>query len=124
MDEATLGPELLCDGVDERGRVVVSDLLDLGDAPRCGDARVRTNDLRGLGRDRSDLRARIERRELDVEPGTELALVRPDACHGRARVAGDHRVESSLRPGCSASLGGVSFRWPLVLVSEGAVRRR
>ena len=81
--------ELLADGVDERGGVVVERRLDLGDAlcarrRRGGDggSRVRGNCSKlGPGGGRG---------LLDREPRRKLPLVRPDAGHGRTGVAGDH----------------------------------
>ena len=89
--EPTAGlAELLGDGVYEGGDVVVGERLDFGDALRRGRFGLRRDLGDGLGRNDADLRPSFERRELDVEPARELALVRPDPGHGRAGVAGDH----------------------------------
>ena len=86
--------EPLGDGVDERGDVVLGPLLDLGHALGRRRHGARADLLGGLARDDADLGPAVERRELDLEPAGEPALVRPDALHGRTGVAGDHRPDS------------------------------
>ena len=84
VDPAALRPELLGDGVDERGGVVVGRPLDLGDALGVGGDRAGADRGDVLGGDRPDLGPAVERRELDLEPARELALLRPDpAISGR-----------------------------------------
>jgi len=87
---APLRPQLLGQCIDERGGVVVGRLLDLGDARgsrRHGVLADRSDVGRGDG---ADLSPSFERRQLDLEPARQLRVVRPDLCHGRSRVAGDH----------------------------------
>src|SRR5439155_4260012 len=89
VEPPALLAELLGDGVDEGGRVVVKRRLKLGNSfgarrGRLGDAR------RGLLGHHSELGPGCRGSELDLEPGRELSLVRPDPGHGRAGVAGDH----------------------------------
>ena len=90
MEPAAGGAELLGDGVDEGGRVVVQARLELGDALRRRNLGALADLARRLGGNRADLGPAFECRELDLEPARQLPLVRPDACHGRSRVAGDH----------------------------------
>ena len=90
VDPAALGPELLGDGVDERGGVVVGDPLDLRDALDARRLRAGANRGDILGGDRSHLDPAVERGELDLEPACELALLRPDTAHLGPGVAGDH----------------------------------
>src|SRR3954447_6350760 len=97
MDPAALGAELLRHGVDEGGRVVVGDALDLGDPLGRRHLRPRANRGDIVCGNRTDLGPRLECRELDVAPPRELALVRPDPGHGRAGVARDH--EAILKSG-------------------------
>jgi hypothetical protein len=103
VEPAALVAELLGDGIDEGGGVVVKRRLELGDPlwrrwGRLGDAR------RGvLGHD-SELGPGCCRRELDREPGCELPLVRPDPGHGRAGVAGDHGPSLEASPAGAISL--------------------
>ena len=82
--------ELCRHGVDERGQVVLCLLLDLCDAGRGRRSRPRPDLLCRLGGYRPDLCPGGEGRELDFEPPLELALVRPDPGHGRARITSDH----------------------------------
>ena len=96
VEPAAGRPELLGDGVDEGGRVVVQARFELGDALRVTEpSRARRISRNDVGRDRADLGPTFECGELDLEPARQLSLVRPDACHGRSRVAGDHWIESS-----------------------------
>src|SRR3954449_2356088 len=94
VEPAPLGPELFRDGVDKCGGVVVGDAFDLGHAlRRRGDCLCL--DFRHVGcRNGADLGPPLERSELDLEPARELALVRPDPGHLRARVARDHWADS------------------------------
>jgi hypothetical protein len=87
MEPAPGRPELTRDGVDERNHVVVRLPLDLRDALRCRSDRVQADFLSGLRGYDPNLRPAVERRELDLEPALELALVRPDTGHLRSRVA-------------------------------------
>ena len=90
VDPAAFGAELLGDGVDERRDVVVGRELDLRHAFRRRRLRVAA-DRRDVGRGHgADLGPAVERGQLDVEPACQLALLRPDATHLRAGVAGDH----------------------------------
>ncbi len=82
--------DLLGDRVDEGRRVVVQARLELGDALGRGRDRALANLADGLDRDRADLGPTLECRQLHLEPPRQLPLVRPDACHGRSRVAGNH----------------------------------
>ena len=90
VEPAPVLAEPLRHGVDERRGVVVELRLELRDAlgrrNRCAGA-----DLAGrVLRNGADFGPAVERRELDLQPPRELSLVRPDARHGRSRVAGDH----------------------------------
>ncbi len=68
MEVPAVLPELLGNGVDEGGDVVLRLGLELGHALRRGRGCASDNLVdRGLG-DGADLRPRRERRELDVEP--------------------------------------------------------
>src|ERR671935_117090 len=96
---ASRGSELLGDGVDEGRDVMMSLLLDLRDALGSGWHGRGTDLGDGLGRNDACLGPALERRELDLEPADELALVRPSPGHGRARVAGDH-CRQSRGAGC------------------------
>ena len=90
MHPPSFRAELLRDRVDERGRVVVRDALDLRNSLRRGDLHNGANLGNRIGRDGSDLRPRVECGQFDVQPARELALLRPDPGHGRAGVAGNH----------------------------------
>ena len=99
VEPAALLAELLRDRVDERRRVVVEGRLELRDALRSGrPCRLAIARAASAGTTPSSAQAAV-RRELDVEPGPQLALVRPDPGHGRAGIAGDHRVQSRALPG-------------------------
>ena len=86
---ASLVVELLADGVDERGGVVVERRLDLGDALRAR-RRGGCDGRGGLRGNDAELGPGGGRGLLDREPRRKLPLVRPDAGHGRAGVAGNH----------------------------------
>ena len=104
VEPAALLAELLGDGVDEGGRVVVERRLELGHALRA--RRSRLGDARGcLCRHDSQLGPGRRRCELDLEPGRELPLVRPDPGHGRAGVTGDHVLQSRAPTRRSSRLG-------------------
>ena len=90
MEPAALLAELLRDGVDERGGVVVQRGFDLGDALRRGRLRVLLERLGRIGRHHSELGPGGRGGELDVQPGPEPTLVRPDSGHGGTGVTGDH----------------------------------
>ena len=93
VEPATFLSQLLADGVDEGGGVVVQRRLELGDPFRA--RRHRLGDAgRGLVRHDSELGPGRRGCLLDLEPGRELSLVRPDPGHGRAGVAGDHGLQS------------------------------
>ena len=85
--------ELFGHGVDEGGSVVMKRCFELGHA--FGARRGCAGDEGGgvFGHD-SQLGPGRCRGELDLEPRGELPLVRPDPGHGRARVAGDHGLQS------------------------------
>ena len=116
VEPAALLAELLGDGVDEGGRVVVERRLELGDPLRARRDGLLLERPRGLLGDDPELGPGGGRRELDVEPGPQLALVRPDAGHGGTRIAGDHWLQSRadpgrrIRPRASPVRGTVSVR--------------
>ncbi len=89
VNPAALVAELLRDGVDESGGVVLERRLELGDP--LGRRRRRLRDPRGrVARDHPEIGPGRGGGELDLQPRGELPLVRPDPGHGRAGVAGDH----------------------------------
>ncbi len=90
MEPAAFFTEPLGHGVDEGGGVVVERRLDLRHAVRGGGGRVRLERARRLGGHDPELGPGHNGRELDLEPGREPALVRPDPGHGRAGIARDH----------------------------------
>jgi hypothetical protein len=90
VEPAAEWAELLSDCVDECRRVVVQAGLELGDALRRGSHCALANLGDDVAWDRADLGPPLECRQLHFEPARQLAFVRPDACHGRSRVAGDH----------------------------------
>jgi two-component system, OmpR family, response regulator RegX3 len=94
VEPATLLAEVGGNGVHECGDVVLSPLLDLRHALRRGRHRPVADRLDGLPRYSTDLGPALERGELYLEPASQAALVRPDALHGRAGVARDHRPDS------------------------------
>ena len=85
-----LGVEAFADGVDERGQVVVRPALDLGHTLGRGRRRLRASPLRDLRADDPELAPRVERRQLDLEPQLQLALLGPDPGHLGSGVARDH----------------------------------
>ena len=87
VEPAPFRAELRCDRVDESRGVVVRPLLDLGHPLGARRDSLGSNRLGCLGGHDARLRPAVERRELDLEPALELALVRPDAGHLRSRVA-------------------------------------
>ena len=99
VEPASDRPQVLGDRVDEGREVVLRALLDLGDAL----GRRRNGALahlgRGIGGDGADLGPSLERGQLDLEQAREPALLRPDALHVRAGIAGDHRGKSRERAG-------------------------
>src|SRR4029450_12580855 len=99
MEPTPRGPELLRHGVDERGDVVVGLPLDLRDAGRRRGDCTRGDLGDVLAWDCAHVRPTLERRQLDVEPARERALVRPDPGHGRAGAAGDHYGDSKIGRG-------------------------
>ena len=86
-------PQGLRDGIDESGSVMVKDRLELGDPcrSRCAGPRDR---LSRLWRHHPQLDPGGGGRQLDLEPGRQLALLRPDPGHLGAGVAGDHLPQS------------------------------
>jgi len=99
VEPAAFVAQLLGDGVDERRRVVMERRLDLRHALGCRALRVLLQRLRRVGGHDPELGPGRRGGELDLEPGLEPALVRPDAGHGRAGVAGDHWRQSRAVPG-------------------------
>src|SRR5207248_12903 len=99
VDPAALGAELLGDRVDEGREIVVGRRLDLRDPLGRRRDGVLADRCDVVGRNHSDLRPGIERRELHVEPAGELALLRPAPAHSRTAVAGDHSGESRAASG-------------------------
>jgi two-component system, OmpR family, response regulator RegX3 len=99
VEPAAVVAELLGNGVDEGGEVVLGALLDLRDPLGRGRHRALADALDGIGRHGSDLGPAGQRSQLDLEPAGEPALVRPDSLHGRAGVARDHRLDSRARGG-------------------------
>ena len=91
--------EVAGDGVDERGHVVTGLALQLRDALRRRRPGSRPDRVGGLARDDADRRPRVERRELDFEPGGKPALVRPDLRHGRPGIAANHRADGNRGDG-------------------------
>src|SRR6266576_2986797 len=94
VEPASLGPQLLCDGIHERSGVVVDDAFDLGDTLSCRRSRVRANLRDVFAGDCAHLRPAFERSDLDLQPPRELALLRPDPGHRRAGVAPNHLADS------------------------------
>ena len=94
VEPAALVAELLGDGVDEGGGVVVERRLELGDPLRRRRRGLLLERRGGLRRHDPELGPGGGRGQLDLEPGPQLALVRPDPGHGRAGVAGDHCIQS------------------------------
>ena len=68
--------------------------FDLRDAAGVGGT-ARTNVVDRVAEHGAHLGPALERRELDLEPAREPALVRPDALHGRTGVALDRAAQSS-----------------------------
>ena len=90
VEPAALLVELRLDGVDEGGQVVAGLALQLGDPLGGGRNGAGANCPRCLARDDAELGPRVDGGELDLEPGGELPLVRPDLGHGGTGVARDH----------------------------------
>ena len=88
MDEAGLLAETVGDGAEEGVEVVVHLALVLGGAS--GVIAGASDLLHRLGGDDTALGPGLADGDLDAEPGVELVLVRPDAGHFGASVAGDH----------------------------------
>ena len=89
MDPAPVLAHRLRDHVDEGGDVVVGDLLALVDRLD-REGRVRPRRLRRLGGDDSLLGPGLGRRQLDLEPALQLALLGPDLADLVTGVARDH----------------------------------
>src|SRR5260370_38564743 len=60
-------------------------------------AGVEADLLRVVARHHTDVRPRLNGRELDAQPGLKLALVGPDGGHLGPRVARDHAPAPALR---------------------------
>ena len=99
MEPAALLAELLRNRVDERRCVVLEHRLELRHALGARGRRLLRDRAGRSGRDDPELGPGGRRGQLDLEPGPQLALVRPDAGHGRAGVAGDHWTQSRDRRG-------------------------
>src|SRR5215211_766893 len=105
VEPAALGPEPLGNGVDERGDVVLRPGLELRDPLRRGRNRAGAYLGGVFRRNASELRPRVDRGELDVEPARELVLLRPDPGHFGPRIALDHERQSRVGPGRTAGSG-------------------
>ena len=97
-------PDLLGDRLGEREHVVVGAVLDLAD-PGDVDARPLAHGRDRVGRHDAQLGPARHRRDLNVQPPGEPALVRPDGAHGGTGIAGDQsgpilsrREEVTRRP--------------------------
>jgi two-component system, OmpR family, response regulator RegX3 len=101
VEPAAFGAEVDRDRVHEGGDVVLRSLFDLGHVRGRRRHGARADRFDGLPRHGADLGPASERRELDVEPSRQAALVRPDPLHGRSRVAGNHRRDSRERGGAA-----------------------
>ena len=99
MDPAALRPELLGDGVDERGECRGRSSARSRRRARASAPAPRADRGDVRGRNGADLGPAVERRELDLEPARELALLRPDPAHLRPGVAGDHSAQSRAGSG-------------------------
>ena len=77
------GVQPFADCVDERGEIVARPALDLATCSGEGGAASRADRRCRLCGNDPELGPGVERRELDVEPQLELALLRPDPGHGR-----------------------------------------
>ena len=93
VDPAAVLADRCGDDVDEGGDVVVGDLLALVDGLD-GERGVLAAGARRLLGDDPLLRPGLRRRQLDLEPALELALLGPDLPDLGAGVAGDHRLPS------------------------------
>jgi hypothetical protein len=103
------------DRIDEGGDVVVRRALALGHLFGGRNAGAVPDDTGGVGRNRADLRPRVQNRELDGEPSLELRLLRPGPCHCRPGVTGDHWGKSSGRlRGCTESPAAASAAMSLL----------
>jgi hypothetical protein len=91
--------ELGGDGVHEGRKVVLGLALQLRDALGRGRLRVVANLGHGVSGNHAELRPRLERGELDVEPARQPVFVRPDPSHHGSGVARDHRLQSRARAG-------------------------
>ena len=98
------------DDVDERGDVVVRLALDLGDALGRRHDRPLADRRDRLGGDDADLGPALEGSQLDLEPAPQLLALRPDAAHGRAGVARDHRCILGAAPEAAAPAFAVQGR--------------
>ena len=87
---------MLGDGGGEGDDVVADfgfDLVDAGD----GEVAVVADGVGGGLRDEAEAGEGLRGGGLDGEPAAVLVLVGPDAAHGRACVAGDHRVRFEVQ---------------------------
>ena len=88
MEPAPVLADLLGDRLGEGQHVVVRAILDLADAGDI-DARPLAHGRDRVGRHDSELGPARHRRDLNVQPPGEPALVRPDGAHGGTGIAGD-----------------------------------
>jgi len=102
VEPAAVVAQLSGNGVYEGGEVVLRPLLDLSDPLGSRGRSALADALDRIGWDRPDLGPTLERGQLHLEPSCKLALVRPDALHGRAGVARDHRFDSRAPGGRTA----------------------
>ncbi len=105
VEPAAFLAQLLGDGIDEGGDVVLRSGLELGDPLRRRDGRAGPDRLDGGARHGAEFGPPVERRQLDFEPAREPRLVRPDRRHGRAGVARDHAVDLSVSSGAPPAAG-------------------
>ncbi len=101
---ASVLTHLLGDGLGEREHVMVGAILDLAD-PGHVDAGPLAHGRDRVGRHDAQLGPARHRRDLNVQPPGEPALVRPDGAHGGTGIAGDQsgstlsrREEVARRP--------------------------
>ena len=120
MEPTPFRPELLGDRVDEGGRVMVGEPLELGDASGARRLCVGTDRLHVLRGHDADLRPTVQRSEFHVKPMSELALVRPDPGHGRAGVTRDHSLDSRAGSGRRSHDSGCEHRRILRVVDADA----
>src|SRR4029079_3480367 len=93
MEPTRRRPDTLCNCGCERDDVVLGDLLDLLDTIDV-EGGAGTNLARRLLRHDPGTGHRIDRGQLDLQPGLVFPLVAPDATHFRVRVPGYHPSDS------------------------------